>query len=90
MLDSARLRGRRDRRQSLAPMRDRATYVARVEADDMIRVYADDWEHPAAIIDLPPGASIRAAMEAAGWRPTGRRAPSSGWGSIYVEPTRRR
>lgn len=68
-------------------MTDRATYVARVEPDDTIRVYADDWEHPAAAVELPPGVSLRSALEAAGWRPTGRRAPSGGWGSIYVEPT---
>jgi hypothetical protein len=67
-------------------MRDRATYVARVAPNDVIRVYADDWEHRAATIDLPSGVSVRTALEAAGWRPTERRAPSGWVGTIYVEP----
>jgi hypothetical protein len=68
---------------------DRATYVAHVHPDGMIQVWADDMEYPAATIELPPGKSLRGALDAAGWRPTGRRTPSGGWGSIHVERMQR-
>jgi hypothetical protein len=63
-----------------------ATYLARVESDNAIRIYADDWERPAATIELPPNADLRETLARAGWRPTGRRPPSGVRGAVYVEP----
>lgn len=62
-------------------------YVARVHRDGTIRIYCDDQDRPVAVVTMPPGGvSLRTVLAEAGWQPTGRRAPSGGWGSIYVEP----
>jgi hypothetical protein len=62
-----------------------STYLARVRHDS-IRIHRIDQVEPVAAVTLPPdGTSLRRALRLAGWRPTGRRAPSGDWGSIYVE-----
>ena len=62
------------------------TYVARVRHDGRIRIHRNDQsETVATVIMAPDGTSLRGALREAGWRPTGRRAPGGGWGSIYVE-----
>ena len=69
-------------------------YLARVRHDGSIRIYRNDQPEPVSRPFMPPGGtSLRKALREAGWRPTGRGAPGSGWGSIYVErlaPTRDR
>jgi hypothetical protein len=64
-----------------------ATYLARVRHDGSIRIYCNDQPEPVSRpFTMPPdGTSLRSALREAGWRPTGRRAPGGGWGSIYVE-----
>lgn len=62
------------------------TYVARVRRNGSIRIHRNDQTDYVAAVAMPPdGTSLRVALRQAGWRPTGRRAPGGGWGSIYVE-----
>jgi len=62
------------------------TYLARIRHDGIIRIHRNDQPEPVAAVTLPAGGtSLRRALRQAGWRPTGRRAPGGGWGSIYVE-----
>jgi hypothetical protein len=37
---------------------------------------------------LPQGSSLRRVLGEHGWRPTGGRAATDGWGAIVVEPIR--
>ena len=63
-----------------------STYLARVRHDGTIRIHRNDQPEYVAAVTLPSdGTSLRSALREAGWRPTGRRAPGGGWGSIYVE-----
>ena len=63
------------------------TYLARVRHDGSIRIYRDDHSEPVSrpLTLRPDGTSLRRVLREAGWRPTGRRAPGGGCGSIYVE-----
>jgi hypothetical protein len=75
-----RARYRRDHRGPLM------AYVARVHHDETIRIYRDDEDRPVAVVMMSPGGvSLRTVLAEAGWRPTGRRARSGGWGAIYAE-----
>jgi hypothetical protein len=64
-----------------------ATYLARVRHDGSIRIYRNNQLEPVSRpFTLPrDGTSLRKALREAGWRPTGRAAPGSDWGSINVE-----
>lgn len=65
-------------------------YVARVERGGTIRIYDDDRKSPVAVVTVLPGANLRRALAAAGWRPAGGSAQHSGRGVLLVEPLRRR
>ena len=59
-------------------------YLAWVHHDGDIRIYRNDQLEPVAVVTLQPGVSLREALEEAGWRSTGRRAPGCGSAAIYV------
>jgi hypothetical protein len=64
-----------------------STYLARVRHDGSVRIYRNNQSEPVSRpFTLPrDGTSLRKALRAAGWRPTGRDTLGGDWGSIYVE-----
>jgi hypothetical protein len=62
-------------------------FVAQVHSDGRIDIYHNrdqNKERPISVIEVSPGASLRRALQAAGWKPTGHTARPVGTSLIVM------